>query len=218
MKVGMEKGKVIIEGITEKPIVIPSQLFPLNGSLEVFYSENTEECADTQIREIFDSVSAAMGFCYSNVENLVEAFKAAAIQSERYRTYAGWMFIGDTLPVHHAYTVVDDKYMLDFSTDKLFENQQHYIGLTQEEIKEKLVAEYLERRKLKHSERATFGKVGSLYLYVGSRCKPQDGKRIYQKLVKAYPKHPCIRNVTPTGGTDTQNRIIRRVMENERRK
>lgn len=217
MKIGMEKGKFIIEEITEKPIVIPSQLYPLNGTLEIFYSENTEDCADQQLREIFDGVRAAMGFCYTNIENLVEALEAAAIQSERYTAYVGWMFIGDTLPVHHTFMVVDNKYMLDFSTDKLFEDGQRYSGLTQEEVKEQIAKEYLERRRLKNSERATFGKVGSLYLYLGSRCRPQDGKRIYQKLVKAYPKHPCIRNVTPTGATDTQNRIFREIIKSEKR-
>lgn len=213
MEIIIDKGKVIIKGITEKPIVIPSQLYPLNGSLEIFCSESTEDCEDKQLREIFDSVRASVGFCYSNTENLIDALKAAGISKERYRTYAGWLFIGDTLPVHHAYTVVDDKYMLDFSTDKIFEDVEHFQGLSSEKVKDMLAIEFLERRHLPHSKRATFGKVGSLYLYIGSICKPQHGKKIYQKLVKAYPKHPCIRNVTPTGATDTQNRIAMKVME-----
>lgn len=218
MKIAMKKDKIIIEEITEKPIVIPSQLYPLNGSLEIFYYDNTEDCADQQIREIFDSVTAAIGYCYTNVQRMVEALETAAIQSERYTAYVGWLFIGDTLPVHHAFIVVDDKYMLDFSTDKLFEDGQHYSGLTQEEVKDRVAKQYIERRKLKNSERAAFGKVGSIYLYIGSRCKPQDGKRIYQRLVKAYPKHPCIRNVTVTGATDTQNRIFREIIKSEQRK
>lgn len=217
MKIRGQNGKIVIEEVADKPIIIPSQLYPLSGGLEIFFAGNTEDCEDQQLREIFDSTEASIGHCYSNTENLVSKLKAAGIPKSRYKTYAGWLFIGGNSPIHHAYTVVDNKYMLDFSTNKALEDEAQYHGLSAEETKARVIKIVAESMRKKHSERATFGKVGPLYLYVGSVCKPMQGKQLYQRLMKSHPKHPCFRNITSTGLTDTQNKLLNRLLiENTR--
>lgn len=115
MEISTTQESIIIKGVYEKPIIIPSRLFPFSGQLEVFYHGNTEECVDTQIKHIFNNMPIMKGDCYGNTDYLTEAFENANFPKERYKTYRGWMFIGETLPIHHVFTVVDGKYMLDFS-------------------------------------------------------------------------------------------------------
>lgn len=156
MKISMNREEIVIEGVWEKPTIIPSQLFPFTGQLEVFYHGNTEECKDIQIKNIFESIPAMMRDCYANRDSLVEAFEDAEIQRERYKTYTGWMFIGKTLPIHHVFTVVDSKYLLDFYTDKMF------------------------------CEHTTCGKISPIFMYVGSTDKPKVGRILLRKLAKEY--------------------------------
>lgn len=214
MKIGTINGKIIVEGLTEKQLIIPSQMYPLSGPMEYFCSENTEDCDDQQLREIYDSIEPQIGFCYSNIERLADAMAEAGIHRSRYRTYCGWLFIGWSLPIHHAFMVVDNKYMLDFSINKAFEIEEQFKDCENaEKTRNKMIDLYIQQLGQPNSTRTAFGKVGPHYFYVGSKCKPSEGKRLYQRLMKSHPNHPCGKNVTATGATEMQNRIYKRVME-----
>lgn len=219
MKVFTDRGKIIITNIPDYPkkIVIPSQLFPLSGAIEIFHSNNTEDCPDEQLRQIFDQTAASIGFCYTNTENLAHNLIAAAIPKERYKTYVGWLFPGDILPIHHSFIVVDNKYMLDFSVNKKYSDPAYieelykkYGDIGQDELRENLAAEFIKDSTKSNSQIGTFGQVAQNYLYIASRCKPQHGKTIYNHLVKSHPNHPCIRTATSFGATDMQLRIIQK--------
>src|SRR5699024_7279124 len=115
MSAYMVNDKVHVVGLGTKDIVIPSHQYPLNDKLKVFTRDNTEPCKDEQIKVIFDSVKYEIGKCYGNTRRLLDALEANEIPKSRYKSYVGWLFIGDTMPVHHAYTVIDGKHLLDFS-------------------------------------------------------------------------------------------------------
>ena len=44
--------------IENKPIIIPSQLYPLSGTPEIFHAGNTEVCTNQELQQIFDSTEA----------------------------------------------------------------------------------------------------------------------------------------------------------------
>lgn len=201
-----------IPKIENKPIIIPSQLYPLSGTPEIFHAGNTEVCTNQELQQIFDSTEAYLGFCYSNIENLALNLKKAGISKEHYKTYIGWLFIGNQIPVHHAFLVFDGKYLLDFSTSKIYEqlDQESLDKLSIEELRNKLAEEFIKEQSKPHSQRATFGKAIQSFLYIASPCKPSQGRLQYNKLIKAYPKHPCIRGTKASGITDMQQRIYKK--------
>lgn len=225
MKIFRWEDKVIVTEVPEytdahKVITIPSQLFPLSGTPEIFHANNTTDCQDKQLQQIFDSTKAALGYCYTNIENLIENLKAAGITKKRYKSYVGWLFPGDILPVHHAFVVVDDKYMLDFSVNKKYADPNHikdiynrYKNKSEEQLREALAEEFIEESSRPHSQRGTFGQVGTNYIYIASQCKPSQGRAIYNRLIRSHPNHPCIRNTTPSGATDIQLRIIKKQLK-----
>lgn len=236
-----ERGKVIITGIPsipsipgtpgtsgtsgtpDKPIIIPSQLYPLSGVPEVFYEENTEVCTDQQLKDIFDNTDASIGFCYTNIQNLADNLRKAGISKQRYKTYIGWLFIGEQVPIHHAFLVVDNIYLLDFSASRIHEQllsnykPEELEALTIEELRDKLANEFMKEAIKPHSQRATFGKALPSHVYIASPCKPNQGRLQYNKLIKSHPNHPCIRGTTPSGATDMQLRIIKKRQEGNER-
>lgn len=219
------RNKIVVTNIacdnnnTTIDLTIPSQLYPLSGAPEVFISSNTEDCYDQQLREIYDSTEAFIGMCYTNIENFTLNLKAAGIPKQRYKTYIGWLFPGNILPIHHAFIVIDKKYLMDFSVSKKYadldhlENMKNYTNLSDNALRNKLVEEFMKESQQPHSQRSIFGKVPPNYIYVGAPCKPNQGKIIYNRLIRSHPNHPCIRNTTPIGTTDMQNRIIKKRFE-----
>ena len=67
----------------------------------------------------------------------------------------------------------------------------------------------LDAKKKKNSERCyPVGKPTEGMVYVGCPCNSEDGKKIYQELIRRYPDHECQRNVDHTGYNATQ-RLLR---------
>lgn len=56
MKAFIINDKIHINGLGERDIVIPSQLYPLTGSMTIFTANNTTPCDDEQLRKIFNSI------------------------------------------------------------------------------------------------------------------------------------------------------------------
>ena len=199
--------------VTGKPVIIPSQMYPLTGKLQCFTMLNTEPCIDEQIQEIFDATEAAIGFCYQNTEHLATNLIEAGINKKRIKTYCGWLFIGEAHPIHHCFLILDDKHLLDFSVDKEPLEIGMEPGLDLEAARKYVVDKFIERRQLRHSERATFGQANRNCLYVASRCKPSEGRKLYNRLVRSFPNHPCVENIDSSGASPTQREIMKRTLE-----
>lgn len=182
----ISKNKVLVTYEDGKTIKIPSQMFPLNRELEFFTADNTEEFRDEYIESIYNSVTARTGKCYYNAKDLVDALLKSNVDSSRIKTYVGWLFIGDTIPVHHCFVMIDNKHILDFGPLRQFEIL--YDSNEREELEE-FKKELVKNKSLPNSKKMTFGKALNVVAYVVSECSPSDGEKIRAKLEKTFPKH-----------------------------
>lgn len=184
----IDKSKLTIVYENGTNLKIPSQMFPLNGKLEIFNSYNTEDINDEVIESIFNSINPRVGKCYYNAQELVDELLKNGIESNRIKTYVGWMFISDTLPVHHCFVMIDNMHVLDFGPLKQFEDFSNYednTGL------ERFKKDIISSQTLQNSEKMSYGKALSVVTYIVSECAPKEGEKIRAKLEKAFPKHIC---------------------------
>lgn len=200
MKVKPEKAVIKLrneDGSFWKSIIIPTSLYPLNGKCEVFTCDNTEIVTSEEILSIFDRHEYNMGWCYQNTERLSKDLLKNGYNAV---TYAGWLFTSETdLPIHHCWTVLDGKYILDPSDFySVFFSENNIKNFAETKDREDFVsvlASFMEAaKKEKHSTVcAPVGKVSGNLVYVGCPCTPKQGREIYRNLMRQYPDHECDR-------------------------
>lgn len=194
------KEKVIVSGLPDmggKDIVIPSAMWPLNGKTSIILNhDNTVPCEDEGIRSIFDEMQFTVGACYHNAFILCEALRNAGYKAD---TYAGWIFVGDTIPAHHCVVILNENTVLDPTVID-------YRKMTPDKSdKREAVVDFLKSMKDKpKSSYTTFGQVLPGMMYFVSKCEARAAHRTRAKLEKAYPNHPAFgrfmkgKNQTPT--------------------
>lgn len=213
----IKESRVIVKGIGDGNIVVPSRMYPLANNedgikYEIFCPWNTEDFeADSTAAGIFDNTELLMGKCYTNTERLVDALRAAGINAE---SYVGWLFMGEgELPVHHAFVVVDGNKVIDyaayFTNDRIAEIDKKAAS-SKKSPRELMVEQYLEIYKLPHHEALGYGKVKEPYLYIATKCSPDEGRKMYNEMMQAYPDHICYRNLkSSTSASAMQEDIYR---------
>lgn len=210
MRIEQKGNSVLIHEIYEKPIKIPSQMYPLSGSLNFITHDNTEpfpEGALTDcIQSIYDSIEPGIGTCYTNAKRLTTALTEKGIECV---SFVGWVFIGGALPVHHCFTVID-KHILDFNLNPSYFFTEEYKDIGLEKARDKLTDMMVSLKDTPNSQKSTFGQVSPYSLYIASPCKPDEGLKLYQKLMKAYPKHPCYTNLTEKHMSKTQEMLLKK--------
>ena len=206
----------VIKGLTEKPLKIPSQMFPLKGQPLVFNYNNTENFPNNfeteAICKVYDSIKANIGTCYSNIENLLSALEKEGIYAT---SYVGWVFLGGSRLVHHCFAAIDN-HIMDFSP--LFEQSfiEKYANSDISTIQNEVVNKLLSMKSKPNSEKTIFGKAPPYALYIAAQCKPMQGLHEFQKLMKAFPKHPSYTNLASNSGlTKTQELFYKRGIERE---
>ena len=194
------KEKVIVSGLPDmggKDIVIPSAMWPLNGKTSIILNhDNTVPCEDEGIRSIFDEMQFTVGACYHNAFILCEALQNAGYKAD---TYAGWIFVGDTIPAHHCVVILNENTVLDPTVID-------YRKMAPDKLdKREAVVDFLKSMKDKpKSSYTTFGQVLPGMMYFVSKCEARAAHRTRAKLEKAYPNHPAFgrfmkgKNQTPT--------------------
>lgn len=193
-----------------KSVIIPTISYPLNGKVCTFSSKNTKRVEDKAVLDIFDSVRYKIGFCYQNTQKLVSKLQAAGYDAV---SYVGWLFTSVTdFPVHHCWCVLNGESVLDLADDYTVmlsgTNGDNFKDKSIDEVREAFVSFAKEAKKHKNSERcAIVGTPTPFLLYVGSPCDPEEGRRIYQKLIAAMPDHECQRNCDSSGYNATQRRM-----------
>lgn len=192
---------------------IPSHMFPLKTGgniIRLFTIENTEALQDTEIEAVYNSLTPRVGRCYDNTRSLLDALNAKGIVSTRIKSYVGWLFLGDTLPIHHSFVVVDDKHILDYSVLRHFEVLDNYTSLTEAEMRLEMSRNIADIEKNEpNSKRSTFGQAVSVVAYLASECSPEEGKRIRTNLIKAFPKHIAFADIQEkTALTKMQERLL----------
>lgn len=181
------KEKVIVSGLPDmggKDIVIPSAMWPLNGKTSIILNhDNTVPCEDKGIRSIFDELQFSVGACYHNAFTLCEALRNAGYKAD---TYAGWIFVGDTIPAHHCVVILNENTVLDPTVID-------YRKMALDKLdKREAVVDFLKSMKDKpKSSYTTFGQVLPGMMYFVSKCEARAAHRTRAKLEKAYPNHPA---------------------------
>lgn len=195
-------------GNFKKSVIIPTDYYPLNkDEFKVFHCNNTKKVVDEALLMTINKAEYKIGHCYRNTENIVHLLKEAGYDV---KSYVGWLFVAETqFPVHHCWAVVDDIYVIDLSDDftMMFsaENYKNFVGLNVMETRVAMLEFALEARKQPHSVRCSpVGKPSPMLYYIGCECEPEDGKRIYNELIKKYPVHECQRNCDTNGLNPTQ--------------
>ena len=181
------KEKVIVSGLPDmggKDIVIPSAMWPLNGKTSIILNhDNTVPCEDEGIRSIFDGLQFSVGACYHNAFTLCEALRNASYKAD---TYAGWIFVGDTIPAHHCVVILNENTVLDPTVID-------YRKMALDKLdKREAVVDFLKSMQDKpKSSYTTFGQVLPGMMYFVSKCEARAAHRTRAKLEKAYPNHPA---------------------------
>lgn len=178
----------------ETTYTIPGELFPLRfpKTAQVFTYQNTEQLKqDSYLATLYNEVSFQTGHCYSNTENLKALFLKTDVRD--FKTYTGWVF-AQGMPIHHCWLVYKDKHVLDPGITIIDQMAQTAIKEAKTESKDearviykKIHDEYINKP---NSQIRTFGKVAPFALYVGSETTPNQGRIVFQELVKKYPEHP----------------------------
>lgn len=191
--------------------IIPTVYYPLNGKMEVFTCDNTEQVKDEGILKIFDSIKYNIGHCYSDTKNLVSELRKNGYNAKE---YVGWLFTGENdYPVHHCWCVLDNS-VLDlsdhYSVMLTGSNGEYFKEAKTREEQAYLMADFMKSAlNVKNSIRCyPVGTPTPIMFYVGSECDSEEGRLIYQRLMKEFPNHKIERNCDNKGYNPTQ-RILK---------
>jgi len=189
-------------------VVTPTEYYPLNGTPQVFNYANTIPVKDGEVLAAFDEEKYRVGFCYDNTTRLV-----AALTERGYdvKPYVGWMFVSQfQAPVHHCWAVLNGQSLIDFADDITVmlagENAANFRqGGSLKEARKSIVDFQKAAQEQKNSVRCyPVGQATPLLFYIGSVCDPNDGRRVYNALMRKYPNHECERNCDADGYNETQ--------------
>lgn len=217
-QVSLREKKVVVklrknDGSFWTSVQIPTVYWPLNGHYEVFHGDNTKEVTDEKVISIFDNTEYRLGRCYTNTKDLYNALRAAGYNV---KTYAGWTFVLEDIPIHHAWLILEkdgEKSLLDLADDYpmsigwQMKNVPAYPHVTREDH-----ADWVEASlKMQNSVRCfPVGEVNPFWYYVGCECDPEEAVNIYQNLMHKYPGHMCDRTWTSGQLNPTQTLLVQR--------
>lgn len=209
MDIQVKNGCAYITGISDKPIKVPSAMYPLSGKTLLLTAQNTSAFNDgpetEEIRKIFDSTQFEIGRCYTNSERLQTALNTAGIQT---KSLVGWLFALGDLPVHHCMTFIDN-HILD-STIRPELLISRFPAASQDAIRREMAKNVIVLSQMPHSEVGTFGALSASSFFIGSYCTPEKGREIYIKLMRSYPKHPAANNLDKYGASPLQRMVLSR--------
>lgn len=210
MEIIKKKDRVIYK-VKGETINIPSRMYPLESdSFKCFDADNTREIVDEKIKDIFDSIKPEVGRCFTNAENLCTALQKEGYPAEQ---YVGWLFMGDELPVHHSFVVLDG-HILDLSISLKSADFEKLDSITakcktKDEARERIAEYMLQKEQLPNHQHCVFGVADEAYHYIGAPGTREAGIRRNQELRQLYPQHPCFQDVK-NGITRGQEILLRK--------
>ncbi|RPK19993.1 hypothetical protein [Paenibacillus xylanexedens] len=194
---------------------IGSHMFPVADSsdLRAYDYSNTESFSNDDLSRIIDINDFEIGHCYTNAEKIRMICERFEIPVEY---FAGWIFVpNQEMPLHHAWAVIDNKYLIDMGfSERDLKFQKKIQG--DPNWRERFAEETARRRAtIRRSKDCVMGKVPGGLLYVGSPDEVENARKIFRDLIKKYPKHISYRRkgMDPTGASPIQKMVWR--MEGE---
>ena len=196
------------DGAFLSAVNIPTVMWPLNASYEVFNYNNCELIEDQIVIDAVNAIEYRIGHCYQNAQNVTNALQALGYDAKQ---YVGWMFVGEgQWPLHHSWTVLNGTHVIDLADDQavLDFNHDKFEGASLQENRERLVDFTKWIRQFPHSKRCMpFGVPSPRLLYIGCECSREQGINIYNNLVRTFPNHPCKERVQANNRTRMQDML-----------
>lgn len=203
------KFKVLINNERKREVVIPSPLYPLphHQDIKVFTDDNTYEWENTVIDDLLKDKVFKPGYFYTNIDYIVNALSNSEEFSVSVDYYVGWTIVGDRL-IHHAWAVVDDKYLIDTSRflredemEKLArETEKGNLPLNRSDLVNKLIEYHNE--KIPFKDKYVCGKALKNSIYIGVKSNSDTGRRDFNELMRKYPEHPDYLNINKEDGSN----------------
>lgn len=199
------KSDKVIAKCNKGTVTIPSKAYPIHNqrNIKLFNALNTIDLTSNEaytfatnkeideIKHIFNNSQIYVGKCYSSIQSIFDYIKDNNYEYilEDIKSYVGWVFVGDTLPLHHCWLVYKDRFILDSTLDilRLVGTKLNTLSLEQQRIKIANVCKAL--GQFNNSYKFTFGKCANYMIYVGSECSPKMGINQFTQLRKKYPSH-----------------------------
>jgi hypothetical protein len=181
----------------------------------VFEEAGASVIADDSLAALMRQVHKAKpfqsGYCYTNTKRVVD--NAVANGWDKILPFAGWLIIGDTRPIHHAWAVYEGKIIdlctVRIPTDKLeeFDRKWKKIGARCQEAAKRMGDRDKERevwikfqiaaRKASIEfanpyeeggiiENRVWGVPAPFHVYVGCPCDPNEARTIFNQWHRKY--------------------------------
>jgi hypothetical protein len=94
------------------------------------------------------------------------------------------------IPIHHAWLVYKEFHVLDPAITLIEEIMREKTYESIDEFRQESVRLHREYESKRNTEYRTFGQVAPFVLYIGTICKPDKGRRIYNEMIAKFPNHP----------------------------
>lgn len=201
-QVRLKPDKVVVklrddDGCFQQSVIVPTVMYPLNGSYQVFHAGNTVRTEDPDMLAAIDTVEYKIGQCYSNTKHVVDVLRKAGFDAI---SYAGWLFVGEQTPIHHCWTVVNGNMVVDLCDDYAMQKvvQPDIDQLNKDECKQAFADFVRSSRHWPNSARCyPIGQPVPWFYYIGCPCEPEPATQIWANLIQAFPKHECRRDFYP---------------------
>lgn len=214
-KIKVREDKVVVKLYDDnenfvRSIITPTILYPLTkGIIRTFTYDNTEFITNKDIVALIDTVEYKIGKCFNNCERLINVLNEHNFDV---KSYAGWLFLENEIPVWHNWLVINENQIIDLAnTDDKYSTESFLKNRNIKELsideQEKEILSYFEMLKeLVNSERCMMGKANKLFFYVGTECSPTLAFKFYDNLLNEYPEHESYSNCNKkTGLNQTQS-------------
>lgn len=200
--------------INKSKYKIPSKMYPLRSiKTSCFFThQNTNVVTNELLKKIFNLCTFRVGKCYYNADLLYQLAKQSGLGVEY---YAGWLFVCNTPPLHHAWVVYQGN-IIDGSIissmfkylDQINNSSSNY----REDFAEKLINE--QKKNISNSEKYIFGRVPEQLIYLGCPDTPEHAEETFRTLTIKFPNHPSYKKegLNMHGLSKTQELIYQKTL------
>ena len=174
-----------------KDIKVPSNMYPLNREAQLFTTETTDSISDAHVREIVNCIDGRMNNTYQNAEQVVRTLNVYGIPAVQ---YVGWVFMSDSAPMYQSFALVKGDHggpaIIDLSVDPIWPQWEQEMAqyTTPDEMRAAFIEKQSKRWDVPNTERCVFGQVPDYMVYVASMCTTDQGLKLYQKVMRAFPQ------------------------------
>lgn len=203
---------VEVQNLSNGSYFFPSKEFPLSSkNLKLFEVNTTESLQDEDLVEakrIADQIDVRIGYCYSNCERFIE--KHRELNSKlKYHCYTGWLILPTGYPIHHAWIVVNEKSVVDFTMSEAeIKRNSEILHLPIEDQREIILQDTLEAESLPNSQKMLLGLVPETIVYIGTKSSPNMGRILYNKAKEENGSYQYDRGIF-TDPNHLQNQLRR---------